>query len=108
MAEDMERGSGRRRAQVRSSVRPPLRPLPPTRHPLAMIRSAPLFPCSAPLPPRPAVYDGALYGTWVSPRNPCVAHGARSWESWVFATLVTPAFWTFVPLVYCTTWLLPL
>eukprot|EP00976_Prorocentrum_cordatum_P084094 1185516-Prorocentrum_minimum.AAC.1 len=32
-----------------------------------------------------------------------VAHGACSWESWMFTTLVTPAFWTFAPLVYCTT-----
>eukprot|EP00959_Pyramimonas_sp_CCMP1952_P246796 5158271-Pyramimonas_sp.AAC.2 len=29
--------------------------------------------------------------------NPC------SWESWVFTTLVAPAFGTFVPLMYCTT-----
>eukprot|EP00976_Prorocentrum_cordatum_P057351 1156628-Prorocentrum_minimum.AAC.1 len=32
-----------------------------------------------------------------------VAHGARSWESWVLTTLGTPAVWTLVPLVYCTT-----
>eukprot|EP00959_Pyramimonas_sp_CCMP1952_P382233 8009330-Pyramimonas_sp.AAC.1 len=39
----------------------------------------------------------------VSPRNQYVAHGACSWESWLFTTSVTPAFCTFVPLVYCTT-----
>eukprot|EP00959_Pyramimonas_sp_CCMP1952_P365095 7645126-Pyramimonas_sp.AAC.1 len=26
-------------------------------------------------------------GTWISPRNRYVAHGACSWESWVFTTL---------------------
>eukprot|EP00959_Pyramimonas_sp_CCMP1952_P058252 1216148-Pyramimonas_sp.AAC.1 len=39
----------------------------------------------------------------IAPRDPRVAHGACSWESWALATLVTPALWTFVPLVYCTT-----
>eukprot|EP00976_Prorocentrum_cordatum_P083458 1185254-Prorocentrum_minimum.AAC.1 len=34
------------------------------------------------------MYTGALCGTWISPRNPYVAHGARSWESLVFTTLV--------------------
>eukprot|EP00976_Prorocentrum_cordatum_P096575 1190621-Prorocentrum_minimum.AAC.1 len=28
---------------------------------------------------------------------------ACSSKSWVFTTLVTPAIWTFVPLMYCTT-----
>eukprot|EP00959_Pyramimonas_sp_CCMP1952_P216086 4519835-Pyramimonas_sp.AAC.1 len=36
------------------------------------------------------------------PRRPS-AHGACSLEFRVFTTLITPAFWTFVPLVYCTT-----
>eukprot|EP00976_Prorocentrum_cordatum_P056794 1145495-Prorocentrum_minimum.AAC.1 len=49
------------------------------------------------------MYTGASCGTWISPRNPYVAHGARSRESWMFTTSVTPAFWTFVPLTYCTT-----
>eukprot|EP00976_Prorocentrum_cordatum_P111449 1195368-Prorocentrum_minimum.AAC.3 len=26
-------------------------------------------------------------GTWISPRNQYVAHGACSWESWMFTTL---------------------
>ena len=39
------------------------------------------------LTPLPA--NGASCGTRISPRNQNVAHGARSWESWVFTTLVT-------------------
>eukprot|EP00976_Prorocentrum_cordatum_P009417 187775-Prorocentrum_minimum.AAC.1 len=49
------------------------------------------------------MYTGASYGTWIRPRNPHVAHGARPWESRVFTTSITPAFWTCVPLVHCTT-----
>eukprot|EP00959_Pyramimonas_sp_CCMP1952_P189921 3973316-Pyramimonas_sp.AAC.1 len=33
------------------------------------------------------MYTGASYGTWISPKNQYVAHGARSWESWVSTTL---------------------
>eukprot|EP00976_Prorocentrum_cordatum_P064333 1177453-Prorocentrum_minimum.AAC.3 len=53
--------------------------------------------------PDPLHGPGASYGTWISPRKQYVAHGACSWESWVLTTLVTPAFWTFVPLIRCTT-----
>eukprot|EP00976_Prorocentrum_cordatum_P036873 750237-Prorocentrum_minimum.AAC.1 len=49
------------------------------------------------------MYTGASCGTWISPRNQYVAHGACPWESWIVTTLVTPAFWTFVPLMCCTT-----
>eukprot|EP00976_Prorocentrum_cordatum_P101293 1192574-Prorocentrum_minimum.AAC.1 len=49
------------------------------------------------------MYTGASCGTWISPRKQYVAHGACSWESWMFTTSVTPAFWTFVPLAYSTT-----
>eukprot|EP00976_Prorocentrum_cordatum_P107644 1194677-Prorocentrum_minimum.AAC.5 len=35
------------------------------------------------------MYTGALCGTWISPRKQYVAHGACSWESWKFTTLVT-------------------
>eukprot|EP00976_Prorocentrum_cordatum_P090463 1188140-Prorocentrum_minimum.AAC.2 len=48
------------------------------------------------------MYTGASCGTWIRPRNQYVAHGACSWEFQTFTTLGTPAFWTFVPLAYCT------
>eukprot|EP00959_Pyramimonas_sp_CCMP1952_P435210 9113020-Pyramimonas_sp.AAC.1 len=34
----------------------------------------------------PRMYTSASCGTWISPRKQYVAHGARSWESWVFTT----------------------
>eukprot|EP00959_Pyramimonas_sp_CCMP1952_P040638 849738-Pyramimonas_sp.AAC.1 len=44
----------------------------------------------APLSPPSDGTDPPSYGTWISPRrNQYVAHGARSWEYWVFVTLVT-------------------
>eukprot|EP00976_Prorocentrum_cordatum_P085343 1186043-Prorocentrum_minimum.AAC.4 len=46
------------------------------------------------------MYTGASCGTLIGPRNQYVAHGACSWESWVFTTLATPRH---VPLVCCTT-----
>eukprot|EP00976_Prorocentrum_cordatum_P108559 1194866-Prorocentrum_minimum.AAC.7 len=33
------------------------------------------------------MYAGASCGNWIRPRNQCVAHGACSWESWMFTTL---------------------
>eukprot|EP00959_Pyramimonas_sp_CCMP1952_P030605 641540-Pyramimonas_sp.AAC.1 len=36
------------------------------------------------------MYTGASCGTWISPSNQHVVHGACSWESWVFTSLVTP------------------
>eukprot|EP00976_Prorocentrum_cordatum_P106900 1194544-Prorocentrum_minimum.AAC.5 len=30
------------------------------------------------------MYTGASCGTWISPRNQYVAHGAHSWEFWMF------------------------
>eukprot|EP00959_Pyramimonas_sp_CCMP1952_P367236 7691618-Pyramimonas_sp.AAC.1 len=43
------------------------------------------------------MYTGASCGTWISPANQYVAHGACSWESWIFATLVTPCFGRLCP-----------
>eukprot|EP00976_Prorocentrum_cordatum_P053745 1084054-Prorocentrum_minimum.AAC.1 len=40
----------------------------------------------------PTLYTGASCGTWISPRSQYVAHGACSWESRMFTTLVTPHF----------------
>eukprot|EP00959_Pyramimonas_sp_CCMP1952_P063259 1322133-Pyramimonas_sp.AAC.1 len=55
----------------------------PFSHPMS---SSSLSPTALPLGPAnysaPTMYTGASYGTWISPRNPYVAHGACSWESW--------------------------
>eukprot|EP00976_Prorocentrum_cordatum_P028936 588306-Prorocentrum_minimum.AAC.4 len=50
------------------------------------------------------MYTGVWCGTWISPRNQYVAHGARSWERGILGVhnVGNTAFWTFVPLVYCT------
>eukprot|EP00976_Prorocentrum_cordatum_P010440 208672-Prorocentrum_minimum.AAC.2 len=52
---------------------------PPHRSLLDFDRPSPRTPLPDPLPI-----------PWISPRTPYVAHGACSWESWVFTTLVTP------------------
>eukprot|EP00976_Prorocentrum_cordatum_P062673 1176807-Prorocentrum_minimum.AAC.7 len=43
------------------------------------------------------MYTGASCGTWISPRNQYVAHGACSWESWMFSTMGTPRFGLLCP-----------
>eukprot|EP00976_Prorocentrum_cordatum_P081183 1184281-Prorocentrum_minimum.AAC.2 len=48
------------------------------------------------------MYTGASCGNWISPRNQYVAHGAYSWEFWMFTTLVTSVL-EFCALTYCTT-----
>eukprot|EP00976_Prorocentrum_cordatum_P069857 1179716-Prorocentrum_minimum.AAC.1 len=45
----------------------------------------------------PTLYTSASYGTWISPRNLYIAHGACSWQSWVFTTLGTPRFGCLCP-----------
>eukprot|EP00976_Prorocentrum_cordatum_P030654 623826-Prorocentrum_minimum.AAC.1 len=37
-------------------------------------------------PPHPLL-TRSMCGTWISPRNQYVAHGACSWEFWMFTTL---------------------
>eukprot|EP00959_Pyramimonas_sp_CCMP1952_P044924 938576-Pyramimonas_sp.AAC.1 len=71
---------------------------------LRMLGSGPRAGLGEPPPPLLPPLPPPLPLAWISPRNQSyVAHGACSRESWVFTTLVTPAFWAFVPLVYCTT-----